>query len=145
MKKDFDRLVEMALDSSIKGGRNISVKRNSASKELYLKIFLELLESDLPKQKWIDGGLNSLNRRNWEPSLEIDELFRKIYKTQYGVTDNGYGWNIVIKTLAKMNLIDMRRNPKVIGVYNHLYQIRIPSWEELRERGLEVDIMGEMF
>jgi len=145
MAHKFDRLVEMTLDPNISGGRNISVKRNSASKELYLKIFVDLLESDLPKQEWISGGLLSLNRRNWKVSSEIDDLFRKIYKTQHGLTDSGYDWNIVIKTLAKMNLIDMRHNPKIIGVYNHVYQIRIPSWDEIRERGLEADAMGELF
>ena len=35
MAHKFDRLVEMTLDPNISGGRNISVKRNSASKEFW--------------------------------------------------------------------------------------------------------------
>jgi len=148
MKKDFDKLVEMALEPGIKGGRAISKTKETPVKDFHIALFLDLFDSSIPKQEWVPSTREWLKHYNWSVSSKVNNMYRKLNVPSDGRMRIGWGLNSfpnrfasALKGLAKMNLIDMRRNPNS----PKRYQIRIPSWDEIRERGLEADVMSEMF
>ena len=140
MNNEFDKLVEMALEPDIRGGRNFSLKSNTISKQFHLSLFIDLYYSKhLPKRKWIDAGLASLAKRGWETSDKTDKLYAM--GSEYHLMRFSNRLSTAFKGLAKIHLIDMRRHP----TKQNRYEIRIPSWAELKNRELLGDVMSEIF